>query len=526
MRLVYLQEGQGYGVEKLRSLCFGEEPPDFAKGPDFFERLADAMNRGQKIVRKSGNVYSFEFVGLFDFTDKETHENLTFFFWPKFVSDSTLDRFKDDGRALRDESRNAILLAIDRCHKEMRLPEVADERPEMERESLLELAVRVLRDYLENDIYTVRPTELEHNGQGEIDWNETIDRYQPVFLKGESGKPRPCYMDTATEISLPDENHYLTRLHRCLVTTWGRKLEELGLSTVLRVNVPLLSEDDLSYFGDAEQQIARIDQELGVQFVTKSRTTLKLMKELIGRASDSETDLREQLSFGMNKAEHLWEAACAKVLGSELDEPISKYGLEWKSDKPDESFRGYMPKPIWCKIDGENTPREDSEAYSEKSGWRLDFIRTWRPTKDDPVEKLVILDAKYYDVSWNEKGTVISDQPGIGDIAKQVFYQMAFEDLISFKRIGKEIGFVNAFLLPEDDNSPFLHKDTNGKPTSTAYERVHLGWGGKRALAFGGVNLFTIRLPGIELLRRYATGAPGEDWFTEIVSSTPKEPTP
>ena len=521
MQLVYLQEGLSYGSEELRRLCFGEKIPESVKEPEsFFNRLADAMNHSATIVSRSGGTLSFEFVGLFDFTDEESRENRTFFFWPKFVSNGTIERFAtDDGLRERDEARNAVLLAIDRFHKEMALSEVSDERPEAEKESLLELAVRVLRDYLENGVYTVRPLELEHNGQGEINWDETIDRYQPVFLKAHAREDdrRPCYMDTATEISLPDENHYLTRLHQCLVTTWGRKLEELGLSSVLRVNVPLLSEDELDFFGEKDWQIDRINKELGAQFVTKSRHTLQLMKELIARMSNSETELSEQLSFGMNKAEHLWEEACAAVLGSELDKKIRDCGLDWPQDI---TFCDYMPRPIWRQIGQESSQSPDEKAYdleSRKSGWRLDFIRTYPPKekRTGSVTKLVILDAKYYDVSWNEKGTIISNQPGIGDIAKQFFYQKAFEDLLRFNREGRAIGFVNAFLFPKDDGE---------SKEITIRENVHLGWTSPRepaaAVAFSDVKLFTVYLPGIELLKRYAFGEIADNWFKEIAEAT------
>ncbi len=87
----------------------------------------------------------------------------------------------------------------------------------------------------------------------------------------------------------------------------------------------------------------------------------------------------------------------------------------------------------------------------------------------------MILDAKYYDVSWNEKGTIISNQPGIGEIAKQIFYQMAFKDLACIKQMsdGKPIGFVNAFLFPEDDGSQLFVNEKDGNPTPTASEWVH-----------------------------------------------------
>ena len=236
------------------------------------------------------------------------------------------------------------------------------------------------------------------------------------------------------------------------------------------------------------------------------------MKELIERASDREIELREQISFGMNKAEHLWEAACAQVLGSELNKKLADCRLAWELGG---SFRDYMPRPTWSKVGTKDSLSKDGEAYNEKSGWKLDFIRTWPPNR--PVEKLVILDAKYYDVSWNKAETVIYSQPGIGDIAKQVFYQMAFADLATEnkKADGAPLGFVNAFLFPEDDQEL---KDNKGNFIIRASESVYLGWDGERALAFLGVNLFAVRLPGIELLRRYASGESGDDWFKGIVA--------
>lgn len=573
MKLIYLKEGRKYGVEELRA-CIRfqlDEADDDAKGirtffeePDaliaqFFERFRKSLNDiktaiagdGKTIARKlKGGQYVFRYVGLYDYVDigkdqdKCTGYNLTFFFMPKFIDfnaetdysgdvpedgedDSSLvakGTTRDAIKAWKNrvnqfasnKERNAVLLAIDRYPRELnRLGEQAEETER--HESLLELAVRVLRDYLENGVYTKQQRELEQNGQGEIDWETTIDQYQPVFLKGQDGRKRPVYMDTATELANSDEDHYVTRLHKCLVTTWGRKLEELGLSSVLRVNVPLLTEDELTHLGTKEYQLDQIRKEMGVQFVTKSRHTLSLMKELIERMSESQSTNDLCLSFGMNGAEHLWEAACAEVLKSELKEPINKCGLEWTNGV---TFRDYMPRPIWNQISGEGVPKEDDEAYSEKSGWRLDFIRTWQK-RDSQEKKLVILDAKYYDFTWDDKGKMIGSPPGIGDIAKQIFYQMAFKNLIDHQKEPDKPTIVNAFLFPEDDASGRLPKDENGRLGVLASENVQLGWETGLdeiipAKGFKDVNLFGVRIPGIELLRRYASGEGADDWFKTI----------
>ena len=98
---------------------------------------------------------------------------------------------------------------------------------------------------------------------------------------------------------------------------------------------------------------------------------------------------------------------------------------------------------------------------------------------------------------------------------------MAFKDLAegNNNEDGTPLGFANAFLFPEDDSHSTM-KDTKGNPTIT--ESVHLGWKGMPpASAFSEVNLLAVRLPGIELLRRYASGEPGDDWFKEIVALAP-----
>ena len=557
MKLIYLKEGRNYTSEDLANCIKGQMeterqngvdvPLDFGwLSADFLERLRESINSEfKKTVVKGtkGNKFVFHYLGLYDYVDSKTGKSLTFFFVPKFIdfqegTDCEYDEDHEDESADKesaqsdswnqrikqfDESeRNAVLLAIDRYNKEQNVIAEQAEISQKNRMSLLELAVRVLRDYLENGLYVVQRRELEHNGQGEVDWNTTIDQFDPVIVRG-----RPYYMDVMTEQAYSDEDHYITRLHKCLVTVWGRKLEGLGLSSVLRVNVPLLSEEELDHFGDTDYQIAQINKELNVQFVTKSRQTLNLLKELIQRFAENRANNYESLSFGMNGVEHLWETACAEVLGTELEKKIKDCGFQ---NGPDVTFSKYMPRVFWTNLVPDGNGDCDSKEFnldkgsqrSKKAGWRLDFIRTWRPRGH--VEKLVILDSKYYCARW-KKGT-ISGQPGTPDIAKQMFYQMAFADLVK-KDNGNPIEIVNAFLLPEDDNGNYkLGK--NIQKTET----VKLGWPDKdktgkdivrSAKAFGEINLFTVRIPGIRLLERYANGEIANDWFEKIACEFPSE---
>ena len=178
----------------------------------FVHELCEAMNKDRHAAVRGEKTHVFHYLGLFDFTDSSGH-NLTFFFLPKFLDLKEVDECDVETGEVRDdryweatkenlefwemcckslavEMRNLILLAIDRYHKEGSLIGDEEEVVQCERESVLELAVRVLRDYLENGAYIVHHTELEHGGQGEVDWGATIDRCDPTFVAGD-----PVYGD-------------------------------------------------------------------------------------------------------------------------------------------------------------------------------------------------------------------------------------------------------------------------------------------------------------------------------------------
>ena len=526
MKLIYLKEGRIYSDKDLKK-CISSQHDSKEElcwiDSTFFERLRDSINSEFKktVVKGTEGRFVFHYIGLYDYVDTKTRKNITFFFVPKFIDfqvetdcndedvSKQISSINNDSWNKRikefDSARNSVLLAIDRYNKEQTQMVEQVDASEIKRESILELAVRMLRDYLENGLYIVHKNELEHNGQGEINWEVTLESFVPVFVN-----KRPYYIDTMTEQAYSDEEHYIMRLHKCLVTIWGAKLEKLGLASVLRVNVPLLSKEELNHFGGAEYQITQINKELNVQFVTKYRETLKLLKELIERSSENNVATYESLSFGMNGVEHLWERACAEVLGSELDKKIKECDCFKDVDiLEDLTFSSYMPKVYWKQI-SETNPQSKEFAYNEgsqhskKAGWKLDFIRTF---SSNETKRLVILDSKYYCVRW--RGCSISGQPGTPDIAKQMFYQMCFADLIE----NTNVKIVNAFLFPEDDNC----LENNEIQIS---ETMQLGWQTgdrfKLPIKFRDINLFAVRIPGIVLLKRYANLEHADDWFNEI----------
>ena len=432
-----------------------------SKADSLVQRLKKSMDNGlydedeTTVVKETKNGYSFRFIGLYDYVDAETNVNLTFFFMPKFVSEKAWNDWNPDEpnpdaiRKKRDTIRDTVLQAIDRRNRELSKSDDQTEETEERRESLLERAVRVLRDYLENGVYTVQRRELEHNGQGEIEWETTIDKYQPVFLK-RGGKVRPFYMDYDTKLACSDEEHYITRLHQCLVTTWGRKLEELGLSSVLRVNVPLLSEEELDWFGEPDYQIAQIDRELRLQFVTKSRRTLSLMKDLIRATAENKAANRQSLSFGMNGAAQLWETAIKDVFGDQMEKKPGQLQLNCKT-KGDTKLKDFIEPPKWTESGVQYDEDDDPVSGSRL---RPDFIAINNTSKH-----LVILDAKYYLPKFDsiKEKKIVRDCPGVGDIDKQFLYQLSFAELCE----KNDLRVLNAFVFP---NNPDDGSEQHPKP--------------------------------------------------------------
>ena len=551
MQLFYLREETPYKAPRLVEIINEQRVSPVgeitrlddlqAEAVPFVERLKSSMDTGLRdddeitVVKKTKDGYSFRFIGLYDYVDEKTGINLTFFFLPKFVGESAWKDWKEKDESKRDAIRknreairDTVLQAIDRRNRELSKSDDQTEETEERKESLLERAVRVLRDYLENGVYTVQRRELEHNGQGEIDWETTIDQYQPVFLK-KDGKPRPVYMDYSTELAWSDEDHYITRLHQCLVTTWGRKLEELGLSSVLRVNVPLLSEEELDWFGEPAYQIAQIDKELRLQFVTKSRHTLSLMKDLIRATAENKAANRQSLSFGMNGAAQLWETAIKDVFGDQMENTSGKLGLSCpNTEKKNKALKEFIEPPKWTKHDQQDGA-EQKEEEDGASGSRLrpDFIAVdTSPSK----KRLVILDAKYYLPQFGDDGKTISHCPGVGDIDKQFLYQLSFAELCEEDKLQ----VLNAFVFPNVPNEGQTSKEQTANKFVNKFATINVplfGWihdklpeEYRKCLS---EEILALQVDGIALFKAHAEGRPldpTQSRLKPILEVAPTEP--
>ena len=232
MHIICLQEGKAYTLEvldneiqaQLRLLEGGSKTlEEMGKGYEdgfigFVRRLKeslqdDNLTSGDKDEAEEdlewvrGKSFKIKYIGLYAYSDSKGNE-IILYFAPKFVhAEEGMD---DESVRKRREQLldryDRFLLAIDRYQKDQARLDASWMENSDSRVGLLPLVVMLIRDYLEYGLYTVHYNELEHNGQGEINWERTINGEQPFVQRG-----RPVYMDYWTEQTLSDENNYFTR---------------------------------------------------------------------------------------------------------------------------------------------------------------------------------------------------------------------------------------------------------------------------------------------------------------------------
>ncbi len=309
------------------------------------------------------------------------------------------------------------------------------------RSNYLYNCIALLQDYFENGIYINSHENLVAQGNGEIDWDATVNGTLPFIQKG-----KPYYVNYFAWETEYDDSDYISRLHQCLLTHISCELEEV--LEFIGVETTNLYEGELSDFGEVEYIINRLRQELNVQFITRKQILLKRMIAVIEKLSDFSENGNDLYPYGTRDFEVIWETACKKVFGDQLDSPLVSLELQNYSAKSstDIKLKDLMPKPKWSRfidVDASTGQRQVREA--ERDTLTPDFISV---IAYDNRRCFTILDAKYYNFDINESNSFAGgNPPGVGDINKQYLYQLAYRDLI--QKEGFDV--LNAFLVPSDD---------------------------------------------------------------------------
>lgn len=310
----------------------------------------------------------------------------------------------------------------------------------MEQPSLfnrLSVMLALLDDYYENGLYINDRLVREINGNGDIDWNRTINNTYPVIKDN-----KPYYVELVTRRRVNNENDFITLLHQCLLTEVSEDLGE-DLRELLGLDAVDLTDQSRDDIGDDSYLEYRILQEMNQEFNTRKLSVLNTMLALISHKSNVSDDNNVSL-FGTTAFNKVWEECCKVAFADKLDKTLADIGLKACSgSKVTDKLISIIQKPHW-RIEEKCEGVKQFRHIFSKETLIPDIISVF----EKPEKIFAILDAKYYrfELDGNKFRFGV---PGIGDIDKQFLYHMAYKELINVNQITT---VYNAFLMPTDED--------------------------------------------------------------------------
>ena len=371
----------------------------------------------KKIIKRNNDKFQFVYVGI------AIVKNKPIFILPKYINIKNKDKQK------------LHLKKIIELLNEFTLRERLDENniesivfnEEKEENEFLSIIKFILDDYSEYGVYKNEIEAIELNGNGDINWDKTIEQIDPMVFNKQW-----IYADFSTNKSRVDEDKFITLIHGTILNECINILKKYHLDLFINCNEEVV-EKTLENLDEEDIEVLEneIDKEITVQFNDRKRRVLYAMKSYLNRRCDiGESDL---ILFGTRNFKWIWEVICGYVFKNEFvnNGKNSKY----------EVFNITPPK--W-NINGSNVGNKDTtDLEMKKNRLTPDILRTVILPEG---KKLLILDAKYYNIRFDlELGKVLGN-PGIEDITKQYLYKVALKTYISKNTIGNDV--FNAFLFP------------------------------------------------------------------------------
>lgn len=292
-------------------------------------------------------------------------------------------------------------------------------------DNLIPIICFLLDDYIENNIYENEVDSIEVNGDGEINWDKTIELVDPIVINNQW-----FYSDLITNRSRIDNDKYITRLHGAIINECMEFLTTTGLNSILTYNVDNI-ENSLEDLDEVDKIEREIENEIMVQFNDRKKRVLQAIKAYIAKKSD--TSGVNLLLYGTRNFKWVWEVICGYV----FDNEFVKNGNKSK-------YKIYeIESPKWYIDNQNNLKNDDSSEYEmQKNRLTPDILKV---VVHEASRCLLILDAKYYNLRVENE--CLKGNPGIDDITKQYLYHTALKSYIEKNNITK---VVNAFLLPSE----------------------------------------------------------------------------
>lgn len=373
------------------------------------------------VTDENNKMLVFNYVGVLVLND------IVLWCFPKYIKekDVTPSKFKMIVQAIRVYE-----------NRWQKLP-IAQNSKESESISIISIAIAIIRNYQQYGLYMKQQSVLEINGEGDINWERTINGTQAILIN-----ERPFYPEMITESAVWDERNYFYCLHRCIVSECFTLLKKTGLTELLEIQGDFYCDQCMQDFGSSDAILQRLVRELSIQFITSKKLILQLMQLYVSRRGKRSAK-RQILLYGTNSLNVVWEEACRTVLGDCLRKKIDDIEAlpEHKRKhypERNKTLLDILEKPEWI-------------AYGRISGIYKD---TLIPDvinivqSSDGTINFYIYDAKYYNIVVAPER--VSGQPGIESITKQYLYDMAYKPFRQYFEIN---AVSNVFVFPVDGDS-------------------------------------------------------------------------
>lgn len=387
------------------------------------KELSDIVNVDDEISdidSDSENVYYY----IFTFVGIMIVSGIVLKCYPKYI-------FKNETPLLQLKQ---ILKVIEKQNKKEQFIKFHNESLENSSYNLLATILYLYNDYNEYGIYTTTQDIFEVNGNGEINWDKTINETFTLISNN-----KPFYPELITRKKIDDDNDYFKILHEVILTQCSKQLKKTGLLELFEFEELNLAEKKIDDLGDKDYILNKILKELNVQFNTRKQLLLKTMYAYI--SCESELGVNSDFSlYGTNSFHVIWENLCAEVFNNMLNKKLSELSLPLKlKQEYNENHKliSIIEKPNW------------NNKYGEFESDTLipDLISIYQDNNQE--HKFIIFDAKYYTIKINGKSII--GQPGIESVTKQYLYQLAYKKFIEDHGF-KQKNIRNCFLLPTENS--------------------------------------------------------------------------
>lgn len=391
MDRVCFRENKYYSEKNIRTILKRNDI-------SIIELIKELVSRS--VLKKIDDLYKFQYVGLV------IYKEILIFISPKY-----------EKHEITIQNQNKII----RLFKEYSSRESLDiEETEFlgyntdSKNNILGIIDYIIDDYNENGLYINEESQTQINGNGRVDWNKTIERNNVFWNKAN----QPIYIEMVTNILDANESLIITNIHKYVLNECINILNRLGLREVLGYEELYFELDD-SFFEDINEMLFCLEKEFDNQFIDRKIELLKAMIAFIERVNLNGEDQEIQF-YGTRYFHVIWEKTLAFVFDNKYDK-----------------YKSQIPNPNWIK--------NGMTISNYKETLRPDILVYYKK-----IDTFVILDAKYYDFSFDENGQLKGKPPGIGDIVKQFAYESIFKN--RFKCIE------NIFLIPTDKQTSLAGK--------------------------------------------------------------------